>query len=89
MSAAAGVILIPQVNNAGIVSGFAPGAAGMAITYENARQIVETNYYGVKNVTEGLLPLLRPSSSAARIVNVTSRGALYDVRKCFLLLFSL
>ncbi|KAG9157018.1 hypothetical protein Leryth_009058 [Lithospermum erythrorhizon] len=40
-------------------------------TYDKAKECLETNYYGVKNVTEALLPLLQ-LSSGARIVNVTS-----------------
>ncbi|XP_059315022.1 short-chain dehydrogenase/reductase 2b-like isoform X2 [Lycium ferocissimum] len=43
----------------------------MKTTYESAKLCLDTNYYGVKNVTEALLPLLRNSSSA-RIVNVSS-----------------
>lgn len=46
-------------------------------TYETAEKCLKTNYYGVKNVTEALLPLLQLSPSGARIVNVTSlRGEL-------------
>ncbi|CAM0903638.1 unnamed protein product [Alopecurus aequalis] len=40
-------------------------------TYETAKQGVQTNYYGMKRVTEALLPLLQ-SSSDGRIVNVSS-----------------
>ncbi|GAB2298950.1 hypothetical protein Dimus_033026 [Dionaea muscipula] len=40
-------------------------------TYEEAEITMKTNYYGVKNVTEALLPLLQQSNSA-RIVNVSS-----------------
>lgn len=49
----------------------------MKTTYDAAKVCIETNYYGVKNVTEALLPLLQRSTSGARIVNVTSlRGEL-------------
>ncbi|XP_073135839.1 short-chain dehydrogenase/reductase 2b-like isoform X1 [Henckelia pumila] len=41
-------------------------------TYEKAKECLETNYYGVKNVTEALLPLLQLSTTGARIVNVSS-----------------
>ncbi|KAH0466366.1 hypothetical protein IEQ34_006469 [Dendrobium chrysotoxum] len=41
-------------------------------TYENAVVCVDTNYFGCKRVTEALLPLLRLSTSGARIVNVSS-----------------
>ncbi|XP_057802401.1 (+)-neomenthol dehydrogenase-like isoform X3 [Salvia miltiorrhiza] len=44
----------------------------MKTTYEAAKKCIQTNYYGVKNVTEALLPLLQRSTSGARIVNVTS-----------------
>ncbi|KAL3570044.1 hypothetical protein D5086_027293 [Populus alba] len=40
---------------------------------ENAKNVVDTNYYGIKNVTEALIPLMRPSAVGARIVNVSSR----------------
>ncbi|KAK2973199.1 hypothetical protein RJ640_009829 [Escallonia rubra] len=46
-------------------------------TYETAKVCLNTNYYGVKRVTEALLPLLQLSTSGARIVNVSSlRGEL-------------
>ncbi|KAL6569518.1 hypothetical protein OROMI_014032 [Orobanche minor] len=37
-------------------------------TYDKAKECIEINYYGVKNLTETLLPLLQ-LSSGARIVN--------------------
>ncbi|RZC72991.1 hypothetical protein C5167_048472 [Papaver somniferum] len=40
-------------------------------TYELAQECLETNYYGVKSVTKGLIPLLQLSDSP-RIVNVSS-----------------
>ncbi|KAL3325108.1 hypothetical protein AABB24_038954 [Solanum stoloniferum] len=43
----------------------------MKTTYESAKLCLDTNYYGVKNVTEALLTLLQNSPSA-RIVNVSS-----------------
>nr|XP_016473687.1 PREDICTED: short-chain dehydrogenase/reductase 2b-like [Nicotiana tabacum] len=43
----------------------------MKTTYDSAKLCLDTNYYGVKNVTEALLPLLQNSHSA-RIVNVSS-----------------
>ncbi|PHT68908.1 hypothetical protein T459_28395 [Capsicum annuum] len=43
----------------------------MKTTYESAKLCLDTNYYGDKNVTEALLPLLQNSTSA-RIVNVSS-----------------
>ncbi|WVZ67122.1 hypothetical protein U9M48_016247, partial [Paspalum notatum var. saurae] len=41
-------------------------------TYDEAVKCLDTNYYGIKRVTEGLLPLLKQSTSGARIVNTTS-----------------
>ncbi|CAM6128298.1 unnamed protein product [Calypogeia fissa] len=58
------------VNNAGVSTN--------TITYQDAEDVIGTNYYGVKNVTESLLPLLRPSPAGARIINVSSRAALYE-----------
>ena len=44
----------------------------MKQTYKTAEECLNTNYYGVKRVTEVLLPLLQLSPSGARIVNVSS-----------------
>ncbi|XP_074289784.1 (+)-neomenthol dehydrogenase-like [Silene latifolia] len=44
----------------------------MKITYETAEECFNTNYYGVKRVTEAFLPLLQLSAVGARIVNVSS-----------------
>ncbi|CAM6099836.1 unnamed protein product [Calypogeia fissa] len=66
------------VNNAGAVGGSAPGLDGVKVTYENAKEIIDINYFGVKNVTEGLLPVFRASPAGARIVNATSRVGLYE-----------
>ncbi|KAG5577188.1 hypothetical protein H5410_057322 [Solanum commersonii] len=60
-------------------------------TYESAKLCLNTNYYGVKNVTKAFLPLLQNSPSP-RIVNVSSRrGALnaiqshiYEILQIFL-----
>ncbi|WP_158883138.1 SDR family oxidoreductase [Amycolatopsis anabasis] len=64
------------VNNAGI-----PGAqaAPSAIDLEAARELFDTNYFGVQTVTNAVLPLLR-RSAAPRIVNVSSGlGSLTDM----------
>ncbi|KAJ7964852.1 (+)-neomenthol dehydrogenase-like [Quillaja saponaria] len=46
-------------------------------TYEQGEACINTNYYGVKRVTESFLPLLQLSPTGARIVNVSScRGEL-------------
>lgn len=48
----------------------------MKTTYDKAKECLEINYYGVKNLTEALLPLLQ-RSEGARIVNLSSlRGEL-------------
>ena len=40
--------------------------------YEKAEECLNINYYGVKRVTEALLPILQLSPVGARIVNVSS-----------------
>lgn len=57
-----------QVNNAGINFNF-----GSENSVESANKVIETNYFGTKNMIEAMIPLMRPSASGARIVNVTSR----------------
>ncbi|KAI7732537.1 hypothetical protein M8C21_024143 [Ambrosia artemisiifolia] len=47
----------------------------MRTTYDTAIECLSTNYYGVKNVTRALLPLLQCSTSGGRIVNVSSLRA--------------
>jgi (+)-neomenthol dehydrogenase len=41
-------------------------------TVDEARNCLNTNYYGCKRVTEALLPLLKLSTSGARVVNASS-----------------
>ena len=74
------------VNNAGIPGGIVNGEnvlrkvkgeisdwnIAVLQNYELAKECVETNFFGVKRVTEALLPLLQLSNSP-RIVNVSSR----------------
>uniref|UniRef100_A0A804UMH6 Short-chain dehydrogenase/reductase n=1 Tax=Zea mays TaxID=4577 RepID=A0A804UMH6_MAIZE len=54
-------------------------------TNDTAKAGVQTNYYGVKNVTEALLPLLLQASSSGggRVVNVSSDFGLLRVSKLF------
>ncbi|KAJ7529859.1 hypothetical protein O6H91_15G069200 [Diphasiastrum complanatum] len=52
------------INNAGIHS------YGYTDKKQGAREVIGTNYYGVKNVTKELLPLIR---TGGRIVNVSSK----------------
>ncbi|KAL3512051.1 hypothetical protein ACH5RR_024768 [Cinchona calisaya] len=56
------------VNNAGI--NFNVGSEN---SIESAEKVIETNYFGTKNMIKVLIPLMRPSASGARIVSVTSR----------------
>ncbi|XP_004503038.1 (+)-neomenthol dehydrogenase [Cicer arietinum] len=56
------------VNNAGVNSN-----TGSDISVENARKVMETNYYGTKRMIEAMMPLMKPSAAGARIVNVSSR----------------
>ncbi|XP_010695750.1 uncharacterized protein LOC104908343 isoform X2 [Beta vulgaris subsp. vulgaris] len=56
------------INNAGV--NFNVGSEN---SVEYAEQVIKTNYYGTKNLIEAMIPLMKPSPSGARIVNVTSR----------------
>jgi len=52
-----------QVNNAGVNFNL-----GSDNSVENARKVIETNYYGTKRMTEAVIPLMKPSLIGARIV---------------------
>ncbi|XP_057445447.1 uncharacterized protein LOC130737649 [Lotus japonicus] len=56
------------VNNAGVNFNL-----GSDNSVENARKVIETNYYGTKNLTDAIIPLMKSSLLGARIVNVSSR----------------
>lgn len=56
------------MNNAGVNFNL-----GSDNSVENARKVIETNYYGIKKLTEALIPVMKPSVVGARIVNVSSR----------------
>lgn len=58
------------INNAGFLS--------KDFSYDTAKVTLDANYYGVKNVTEALLPLLRASPAGARIVNTSARLGLFE-----------
>ena len=60
-----------QVNNAGV--------APISVEYEPNVTIFDTNYFGMKNVTKAMLPLLRDSPTGPRIVNVSSLGGALEV----------
>lgn len=68
-----------QVNNAGVNM--------FELTHERTVLVLETNYYGVKKVIKGLLPILRASPAGARIVNVSSRAGRMRVSKNTLFIF--
>ncbi|KAH6819527.1 Rossmann-fold superfamily protein [Perilla frutescens var. frutescens] len=56
------------VNNAGVNFNVGPDNS-----VEYAEKVIATNYYGTKNMIKAMIPLMRASSSGARIVNVSSR----------------
>ncbi|KAK9103981.1 hypothetical protein Scep_020825 [Stephania cephalantha] len=56
------------INNAGVNFNL-----GSDNSIEFAETVVETNYFGTKRMIRTMLPLMRPSISGARIVNVSSR----------------
>ncbi|KAL2463022.1 NAD(P)-binding Rossmann-fold superfamily protein [Forsythia ovata] len=56
------------VNNAGVNFN-----AGSDNSVEFAEKVIGTNYFGTKNMIKTMTPLMRPSASGARIVNVSSR----------------
>lgn len=62
-------VLDVLINNAGISGGFPQTAEKADI--EQLKQVFETNFYGVIGTTQAFMDLLK-SSSAPRIVNVTS-----------------
>jgi carbonyl reductase 1 len=57
------------INNAGIL------LIGIDTTFETVKPVFDTNYFGVKNVTKALLPLLRDDTpGGARVIVVASRA---------------
>lgn len=56
------------VNNAGVNYN-----VGSDNSVEHAEQVINTNYYGTKNMIEAMIPLMKPSAAGSRIVNVSSR----------------
>lgn len=56
------------MNNAGVNYNL-----GFDNSVEFARQVVDTNYYGTKNMIKAMIPVMKPSTAGARIVNVSSR----------------
>lgn len=56
------------MNNAGV--NFNTGANN---SVEFAEEVIATNYLGTKLMIEMLIPMMRPSSNGARILNTSSR----------------
>ncbi|KAE8719696.1 MtN19-like protein, putative isoform 1 [Hibiscus syriacus] len=56
------------INNAGVNYNLGSGNS-----MEFSKTMIETNYYGTKNMVKAMIPLMRPSAAGARIVNVSSR----------------
>ncbi|XP_058102828.1 uncharacterized protein LOC131246588 [Magnolia sinica] len=56
------------VNNAGV--NFNMGSNN---SVESAEEVIATNYFGTRGMIETMIPLVKPSASGARIVNVSSR----------------
>ncbi|XAR50409.1 Carbonyl reductase (NADPH) [Bertholletia excelsa] len=56
------------VNNAGVSFNYGPDNQ-----LEHADQVIATNYFGTKKIIEAMIPLMRPSTPGARIINVSSR----------------
>jgi carbonyl reductase 1 len=62
--------LLLQINNAAIAS------TEIGDTFEDAKSLLDTNYFGVKNVTKALLPLARNTPGGFRVVVSASVGQL-------------
>ncbi|KAK1413169.1 hypothetical protein QVD17_34939 [Tagetes erecta] len=56
------------VNNAGVSHN-----TGSDNSVECAEQVINTNYFGTKNMTKAVVPLMRSSAEGARIIMVSSR----------------
>ncbi|KAK1363922.1 Short-chain dehydrogenase/reductase [Heracleum sosnowskyi] len=64
------------INNAGVNYN-----CGSENSVEHAEQIIQTNFYGTKNVIQAMVPIMRQSDVGARIVNVSSKlGKLHSRR---------
>jgi len=51
------------------------------VSLENAKLVLGTNYFAVKNVTKSLLPILRNTPNGARVIVVASRTGQFKVTK--------
>ncbi|KAI7746872.1 hypothetical protein M8C21_022250 [Ambrosia artemisiifolia] len=56
------------INNAGVSYN-----TGSENSVECAEKVINTNYFGTKNMTKALIPLMRSSDEGARVVMVSSR----------------
>lgn len=61
-------MILMQVNNAGVNFNI-----GSENSVEFTDNVIATNYFGTKQMIETMIPLMKPSASGARIVNVSSR----------------
>lgn len=61
-------LLCLQINNAAV--NFNQGSDN---SVEYASQVITTNYYGIKNMIQAMIPLMKHSAHGGRIVNVSSR----------------
>lgn len=64
-----------QVNNAAVCFN-----ALNENSVDHAETVINTNYYGSKLFTEAMLPFVRCSYSMSRILNISSRLGILDVR---------
>ena len=60
------------INNAGIII----GGFFEDLTQNETRQVMETNFFGVQNVTRQVIPLMRQKNSG-RIINISSVSGFY------------
>lgn len=62
------ISVVGQVNNASVLH--------WGSGYDQAVEPMDINYYGTKNITEQLLPLIKASPAGARIVILSSSAGL-------------
>lgn len=74
-----------QINNAGVSYN-----TGSENSVECAENVINTNYFGTKNIIKAVIPLMRSSAEGARIVMVSSRlGRLNGRRNVCMIFFHL
>jgi NAD(P)-dependent dehydrogenase (short-subunit alcohol dehydrogenase family) len=67
------------INNAGYIG---PGAASEELSLEQVRALFDTNFFGVVQVTNAVLPLLR-QQGGGQIINLSSAGGLLTIPPFF------